>query len=305
MIAQIFQIPASVISSHQIYTVASNSKLPPNHEYITQQQQSGQINHQHLVAQTVQASSDTITVSNSNSNVQQSQPPRQHPKKRKFNPSDLEEMECTSTNVIKNGSEMIYTIPTSQMIVTHCTALQPPPPTADSPYIDDMHEQKPLRFQGLPPPDPVVQQQQTQSQQQQSSHPQSSQHNDHQTILSNKKVYISSTHTGVISNPSSLYTSQNLKLSKPASPMVTHAGSGSSTNEQQEFINLNDWCDSRVLAKYKNTYVSGVICQTDVPNAVVVKFQNATDVLQIYYDIFGSGKYDIINDASPSAADVC
>lgn len=290
-----FQIPASVISSRQIYIVASNSKVPANQDYTIQQQQNqiGQITQQQFITQATP--NDTLTVSNSNVVAQQSQP-RQHPKKRKFNPSELEEMECTSSNLVKNGNEMIYTISTPQMIVTRA-----PPFNTDHEY-DEVKEHKTVRIQALAPPAPVHHQTQSQQQQQQ--------HHEHQTVLATKKMYTASTHGGVISN-SFVYSSYNSKLPKSSSPLVTQVAHNSTSNinlsnEPHEFINLNDWCDYRVLAKHKKTYVSGIICRSDVPNAVVVKFQGggATEVLQNYYDIFGSGKYDIINDASPSAADV-
>lgn len=73
---------------------------------------------------------------------------------------------------------------------------------------------------------------------------------------------------------------------------------------EQELINFNDWCNHHVIAKQQNVYVSGVICPSETQNSVIVEFKYPERLKQIYPDVFGINRYDIISDASPSAADV-
>lgn len=70
-------------------------------------------------------------------------------------------------------------------------------------------------------------------------------------------------------------------------------------------IDLNDWANNyRVLAKRKDFYESGVIRATPSPSTVLVLFDYPEGCQQLYDDVFGAGRYDIIDDACPSVSDV-
>ena len=67
---------------------------------------------------------------------------------------------------------------------------------------------------------------------------------------------------------------------------------------------MSEWCNHRVLAKRNDVYVPGVLKPTDLLRSVLVELDFPESHQQIYQDIFGIGKFDIIGDASPSWADV-
>lgn len=92
----------------------------------------------------------------------------------------------------------------------------------------------------------------------------------------------------------SVSPSNNYKLSS----------SSSSKHQEQDLIDLSEWCNHRVLAKRNNIYVPGVIKTSNITNAVIVEFDYPEGTRQTYYDIFNAGRFDIICDASPSLSDV-
>ena len=75
------------------------------------------------------------------------------------------------------------------------------------------------------------------------------------------------------------------------------------TNDQ-DLVDLKEWCNHRVLAKRKEIYVPGVIRPTELPNSVLVELDYPEGQQQLYHDIFASGRYDVISDASPSLSDI-
>jgi hypothetical protein len=58
------------------------------------------------------------------------------------------------------------------------------------------------------------------------------------------------------------------------------------------------------LAKRKDVYVPGVIRPVAVKNSILVEFDHPEGCKQVYNDIFMTGRFDIISDASPSISDV-
>ena len=73
-------------------------------------------------------------------------------------------------------------------------------------------------------------------------------------------------------------------------------------------LDLRDWCETRVLAKYKkgeSVYVQGVIKVSDVATELVVEFEGPEGgCVRQTYDVINSNRFDIIADASPSISDV-
>lgn len=59
-----------------------------------------------------------------------------------------------------------------------------------------------------------------------------------------------------------------------------------------------------MLAKRKDVYVPGVLRPTDLARSVLVELDYPEGQQQLYQDVFGTGKFDIIGDASPSLNDV-
>lgn len=79
----------------------------------------------------------------------------------------------------------------------------------------------------------------------------------------------------------------------------------SSIQQQESLVDLKEWCNQRVLAKRKDYYVQGVTRPTNSPNAVLVELDFPEGQQQLYPDIFGSGKFDVIGDAPPCLNEVC
>lgn len=94
------------------------------------------------------------------------------------------------------------------------------------------------------------------------------------------------------------------------------------SNEDIGF-NLRDWNNTRVLAKLGNYYAPGITRQptaasistssssssssslNDVPpNSIIVEFDPPENSTHLYTDVLNSGRYNVILDASPPAADV-
>lgn len=72
-------------------------------------------------------------------------------------------------------------------------------------------------------------------------------------------------------------------------------------------LDLRDWCETRVLAKYKkgeSVFVQGVIKSSDAATELLVEFEGPEGGLRQTYDVINSNRFDIIADASPSISDV-
>lgn len=93
------------------------------------------------------------------------------------------------------------------------------------------------------------------------------------------------------------------------------------TANEEIVLNLRDWNNTRVLAKLGNYYAPGITRQptaaatssstssssslNDVPpNSIIVEFDPPENSTHLYTDVLNSGRYNVILDASPPAADV-
>lgn len=77
-------------------------------------------------------------------------------------------------------------------------------------------------------------------------------------------------------------------------------------------LNLRDWNNTRVLAKLGNYYAPGITRQPSSasesevpPNSIIVEFDSPENSSHLYKDVLNSGRFNVILDASPPAADVC
>lgn len=73
-----------------------------------------------------------------------------------------------------------------------------------------------------------------------------------------------------------------------------------SSTEASVCIDLNEWKDHRVLAKQNGLYLPGVIRRASEVGEVWVDFDYCEGKTVKYSNIFTSGKFDIISNASPS-----
>lgn len=78
----------------------------------------------------------------------------------------------------------------------------------------------------------------------------------------------------------------------------------SNQQQDQELVDLSDWCDSRVLARRRDHFATGVIRSTEGKNAVVIEFDHPEGSTELYQDIFTKGRFSIVSDASPPISDV-
>lgn len=69
-------------------------------------------------------------------------------------------------------------------------------------------------------------------------------------------------------------------------------------------IDLSEFIESRVLAKHQDMYVTGAIRRVEDSNAILVELDHPEGCRQMYYDILGNGRYDVVSDASPSVNEV-
>lgn len=287
------EIPASVISSvgtvnyqqsaHQILFVSTASRFtaPPNHEIAQPNQQ-----HRPAIAPNATFSGPSSPIgkmvhSQQHINVSaanQQQPPRQHPKKRKFNPSELEEMAPTTTATTAQPTQ------TSSSVT----------PTAIT------HSNGNGTGNGAP---------QINNTQQQSIEPVYTFATVPAKMMSLASViedgYKTVTTTCANSSPATTMTQHPTQPLYPLCLLVS-APPQSTKPEQPaavDTLDLTFFYSHRVLARMSDYYAAGALEASEIPNSVVVKFDGRGQ--QIYYDVFDSGRNDVISDACPTANDVC
>lgn len=73
-----------------------------------------------------------------------------------------------------------------------------------------------------------------------------------------------------------------------------------STGRSDTGIDLNEWRDHRVLAKQNNVYLPGVIRKAGIAGEVWVELDCCEGKQVKFTNVLTTGKYDIIGDASPS-----
>lgn len=242
----LLQIPASVISSvgtvnyqqasHQIFVVSR-----PNSQDGTtiQQFQTAPIiisPSQHTTTSNFQSTTSTASSSLRVLNTHQlTSQPRLHPKKRKFNPAELEEMEPTVAAIsTRNGNVSEWTPDKQQTVETVYT-------------------------------------------------------------MAPKMVVTTSTPTkeAASQNRASSY------ITNTQASLTSH-----SVDSPMETLDLSEWCNQRVLAKQNEYYATGVTRSSSGGSSIAVEFDYPEGNMKKFHDVFGSGRYDVISDASPSVNEV-
>lgn len=185
--------------------------------------------------------------------------PRLHPKKRKFNPAELEEMEPTNaatTSSNRNGNVNEWTPekqqPQHQSVETVYTMAPKMVVTTSTPTKESATQNR-VQIQ-----------------------------NQIQPAFSSDSV--------VQKRANSYITNTQASLTNADSPMET--------------LDLSEWCNQRVLAKQNEYYATGVTRSSNGNSSIVVEFDYPEGSSKVFHDVFGSGRYDVISDASPSVNEV-
>lgn len=180
--------------------------------------------------------------------------PRLHPKKRKFNPAELEEMEPTTVAPTsnRNGNASDWT-PDKQPVETLYTMATLP---------------KMVVSTSTPTKDAVT----------------------HHRVQFQNQIQQAFSESVVQKRSSTYITNTQASLSSADSPMET--------------LDLSEWCNQRVLAKQNEYYSTGVTRSSSGSSSIAVEFDYPEGNKKVFHDVFGSGRYDVINDASPSANEV-
>ncbi|XP_070137730.1 putative transcription factor capicua isoform X1 [Drosophila bipectinata] len=76
--------------------------------------------------------------------------------------------------------------------------------------------------------------------------------------------------------------------------------------QQQSLLDLSEWNNTRVLAKIHNHYASGIIRQVQeaAADSILVEFDSPDLGSRLYPDVLHQGCYHVILDASPPMADI-
>ncbi|XP_055541968.1 putative transcription factor capicua isoform X2 [Wyeomyia smithii] len=170
------------------------------------------------------------------------------------------------------------------------------------------------------PPSTIASAVQLQQHQQQQHHHQQQQHvraspsslqqqQQHQTTISPPSSTSSESVSHFVSSTPPVASFNAITTTSAGTLTSTHSLSSASVAPSSaapsSLIDLSDWSNHyRVLAKRKDCYESGVIRASSSSSTVIVQFDYPEGSQQVYGDVFGAGRYDIIDDACPSASDV-
>lgn len=241
--------------------------------------------------------------------------PRLHPKKRKFNPADLEEMEQPTTS---NGGNGISTIITS--VGEHKVAVYEKS-AADVHHsaiaaMDVQHVASHQHAQQQPAHNSCVIKEENGSHALASAAPSiataiygggshydglsaGTTPNDNHAHDGHHKVYnyskFNRSNSGYATKDTTGGTTVTAATYVVATPMASAV---------DESLDLKEFVASRVLAKHQDVYVTGAIRSVGPANAILVELDHPEGCRQMYYDILGNGRYDVVSDAVPSANDV-
>jgi len=208
---------------------------------------------------------------------------RKLPKKRKFDPSELEELEKTSTDIHLQNQNNSVVVCASLTSPSQSVVVMPPQSKAvDYSYVSSTPKH---------------------------SHDHVPQHAAQQTRMSSIETVVDiviedqpphqSENVGVLrsdgSNCLPVLNIDNSLIVGSRKHVQLSGGRGD--------IDLSEWEDNRVLAKKDKRYLPGVIRKAERSGQVWVKF-DYIDELAVFTDVLGSGKYDVIGDASPSMGQV-
>ncbi|XP_049805556.1 uncharacterized protein LOC126248540 [Schistocerca nitens] len=210
---------------------------------------------------------------------------RKLPKKRKFDPSELEELEQNSVeNHTSNPNTSVTISDSSSPNSSQSVVVMPPQSTAvdyskQSCGLHAVQQTNHIQRHMLPinsMVDIVV---------------------EDRSVAQQNAETISLHHSD-----SGNDTLSGLPLDGTLLPMCTRKHS-QVPNSRPE-IDLGEWRDHRVLAKRDKVYLPGVIRKAVGTGEVWVEFDGFDGDTAVFTDVLGSGKYDVIGDASPSVGQV-
>lgn len=108
----------------------------------------------------------------------------------------------------------------------------------------------------------------------------------------------------IICQPLCMRSTNSTASLKAGTYGVTKLSASPQVLNEEDLIDLREWCNHRVLAKQKDHYVSGVIRSCDEKDKIHVEFDPPNGGTFVYHNIFNTGQFDIVSDASPSISDV-
>lgn len=206
--------------------------------------------------------SDDVSTTNTSSATNQ---PRLHPKKRKFNPAEYEEMEPTGgSDAIQHdekGSQQ------QQQQLQDCSGNSAFNATNSNNFVQRSNKNW-----------------------YESGGDASSTATKYSSIIR-------------MAGPSTTHSTM-LTATAPAPLTVTAQMVPLASTSQDDTLDLSEWCNHRVLAKQEDIYVAGIIQSVDKNNTILVEFDYPEGTRQTYYNVLGAGRFDVISDASPSAGDL-
>lgn len=208
---------------------------------------------------------------------------RKLPKKRKFDPSELEELEKTSAdNHFHNQNKSVVvcanlTAPSQSVVV-----MPPQAAAVDYSYVSSM----PKQSEDLHVPQHMAQQSRM-----------SSIDTLMDTVIENQIPHQPENMRVLRSDGSNCMPVLNIDSSLIVGSRKHVQMSGRSD------IDLREWQGNHVLAKKDKRYLPGVIQRAEHTGEVWVNFDYDNEVAA-FTDVLGSGKYDVIGDASPSMGQV-
>lgn len=217
-----------------------------------------------------------------------------HPKKRKFDATEFEDKDLVPTSsavAFKNGN-----------------SLDPPPLSVSCSLQSRIVENTGAIIAVTPSPLLITDAKSISNGQQQDN-----------TLLLNSKKYMKVQNQGTVTPISSIQLGPQISyqpICVRSSTSTIQGNSGrigqhntgvigqSQVLNEEDIIDLSEWCNHRILAKRRDHYASGVIRSCDSKDKIHVEFDPPEGGSQIYENIFNLGRFDIVSDASPSISDV-
>lgn len=209
---------------------------------------------------------------------------RKLPKKRKFDPSELEELEKTSADNHFHNQNNSVVVRTSLTPPSQSVVVMPPQSAAvDYSYVSSA----PKHSQDHHIPQHMAQQSRMSSTE------------AIVDIVTEEQSHRHPHNIGVLRSDGS----NSLPVLNIENSLIVGSRKHVQMSGGRVDIDLSEWEDNRVLAKKDKRYLPGVIQKAECTGEVWVKF-DYYDELAVYTDVLGSGKYDVIGDASPSMGQV-
>lgn len=199
-----------------------------------------------------------------------------HPKKRKFDVTEFEE-NTQSQSSSKNGDTLSLS----------CSFQNRTTERSDAVVADTQHMTNGLQSENI-----LI-----------------SSHKKHIKVQNQPKITpynTSSEQSGsqIICQPVCIRSTNSAASLKAGTYGVTKLSASPQVLNEEDIIDLREWCNHRVLAKQKDHYVSGVIRSCDEKDKIHVEFDPPNGGTFVYQNIFNTGQFDIVSDASPSISDV-